>query len=351
MPIGQWFRSICIACAAVLVASCTVKQPPDLPRRQLPISPASYGTVLRFPDDSTHLALGALRYYSVDEGELHEVPFVEDNRCRATDYTYPTALPDGRLGLHLSCKGRWPDRPIGRDNARYIVAYDWETGELEQIVDEPLPFEARDFSWSPDMTRGVLEIGSLLSTIVWLTPVGMEPMTITIGSGEQSWSLEENLAAMYDDRIDNSEVGIARDPVWSPDGRFIAFWASTNVIGRSGISRARGTYSLYLLDPDTLQLQEIAEGVKNTGSPAWSPDSRWILFTGNIGSVQNSMWLVSADGDTIEFVGQGRDSELRGGFAGWDWLNDQDVIATICQDDDCEQADVVLYDVSEVIGD
>lgn len=81
-------------------------------------------------------------------------------------------------------------------------------------MEEPLPFGVGDFSWNPNMTRGVLEIGSLLSTIVWLTPAGMELMTITIGSGEQSWSLEENLAAMYDDRIDNSEVGIARDPVW-----------------------------------------------------------------------------------------------------------------------------------------
>src|SRR5690606_22387594 len=177
----------------------------------------------------------------------------------------------------------WPEQPVGQDDARFIMAYDWETRTFEQLVAEPLPFESSFFSWNPEMTRGVQTLGSLLATITWLTPKGMEPISVTIGTGEQSWSLDEHLSVMEDyGRSINrtSEVGIARTPTWSPDGRFVALWASSNLIGRSGMSRARATYTLYLLGPDTLQLQPILENVQNTAPLVWSPDSQWLAFTG-----------------------------------------------------------------------
>ncbi|MCA9885585.1 MAG: PD40 domain-containing protein [Anaerolineae bacterium] len=253
----------------------------------------------------------------------------------------------------MRCSGYWPDRPLGPDGAQLIMAYDWEKGTIEQIVEEPLPTDTWVPSWNPEMTRDVMSYGGLLGTITWITPTGMEPMTITIGTGEQPWSLAENLVVMEDYRHGNdrtTEVGIARNPAWSPDGRYIAFWASTNVIGRSGMSRARGTYSLYLLDPDTLQLQQILENVQNMTLLVWSPDSQWLSFTGDIGVSKDSLWLTSVDGSILQLIDKGGNVDSSPDFNGWNWLNNQEIIATRCLDANCDQAEVVKYDVSEIVN-
>jgi hypothetical protein len=362
MTIGQWFRIGIWTLLIIALVACNPLQELNVPAQQLSVPAGHYGDVLRFPDGKIFIQAGrfghydpdVLHYYVLSEERFVEIPFKDDPRCRLTEYGFPTALPDGRLGLSEMCHGRWPDRPIGQDNARYIVAYDWETGEMEQIVDAPLPYESGRFSWNPEITRGVQDIGSLIGTIHWLTPTGMEPMTIIVGTGEQSWSLDENLDAMYNDRLDDNDgsidAGIARSPAWSPDGRFIAFWASSNVIGRSGMSRAQGAYELYLLDPGTLQLQQILGVVKNTSRLVWSPDSEWLAFTGEIGSSEDSLWLISADGSLLQSIDRGSDLDFYPAFNGWNWLNEQDIIATRCLDTNCDQSEVIKYDVSEIVN-
>jgi hypothetical protein len=362
MTVTRSFRTkIGILLVISALAACRPRQEDNIPVRPLSVPPGNYGWVLRFPDGQILIQAGrlrphkpdALRYYDLLEERFVEIPFEDDPRCRLTEYAFPTALPDGRLGLSKTCHGRWPDKPIGRDGARYIVAYDWETSEIEEIVSEPLSYGSASFSWNPDMTRGVQDIGSLIGTIYWLTPEGMEPMTITVGSEEQSWALDENLRMIEDYGPGNDrseEVGIARNPVWSPDGRFVAFFASTNVIGRSGMSRARGAYGLYLLDPNTFHVQMILDGIVSPGELVWSPNSQWLTFTGWVGSSDRAVWLVSGDGNTAQSVGKGSDLDLYPNFSGWNWLTDQELITTRCLDEECNESEVVVYDVSGFVG-
>lgn len=344
-----------------VLAACVPIQEPGLPAQQLSVPPGHYDDVLRFPDGSIFLAYGRepsyetqmARYYVLSEERFIDIHLPDDPRCRRTEFTAATVQPNGHLGFSMECGGYWPDRPLGPDGARLIVAYDWETGTIEQIVEEPLPTDTGRPSWNPEMTRGVMSYGGLLGTITWITPTGMEPMTITIGTGEQSWSLAENLVVMEDYRHGNdrtTEVGIARNPAWSPDGRYIAFWASTNVIGRSGMSRARGIYNLYLLDPETMKLHPILEGVQNMTLLSWSPDSQWLAFTGDIGSTKDSLWLISADGGIPQFVDKGGNIDSYPDFNGWNWLNNREIIATRCLDSNCDQAEVVKYDVNEIVN-
>jgi Tol biopolymer transport system component len=57
-------------------------------------------------------------------------------------------------------------------------------------------------------------------------------------------------------------------PVWSPDGRAIAFVSSR---GNQGL-----TFGVWLVDPDGSNLRNVA----NPGlGPAWSPDSRWVYYS------------------------------------------------------------------------
>lgn len=71
--------------------------------------------------------------------------------------------------------------------------------------------------------------------------------------------------------------GVAeRDPAWSPDGRWIAYF-----------SDASGEYELTLTQSDgrgeTRRLT--SDGSRWRTDPVWSPDSKWIVFTDNAGTL------------------------------------------------------------------
>ena len=57
-------------------------------------------------------------------------------------------------------------------------------------------------------------------------------------------------------------------PAWSPDGSAIA-------VGMGG--------SVWAIDPDTGVATELTRGAKYHGSPTWSPDGRWIIYTADDG--------------------------------------------------------------------
>jgi hypothetical protein len=353
--------SILVLLAAVLTA-CAAEPEPGVPVERVGVPAGHYHHVLRFPDGQLLIgadrepsyATRAARFYHLQKERFIDVPLPDDARCtRRTEYTAAKALPDGNLGFSMICRGFWPERPVGQDDARFVVAYDWELSAIQQIVAAPLPVTTWSPSWNPEMTRGVVGIGSLLGTVAWITPLGMEPMIVSIETGEQSWSLADNLAAMEDYRRGNdrtSEVGIARNPAWSPDGRLVAFWASTDVIGRTGMARARGSYGLFLLDVETWQLTSIVENVQNVTLLRWSPDSQWLAFFGDIGSSKHSLWAVSVDGAGLEYVDRGSGFDFHPGFNGWDWLSEEEIIATRCLDSECEETEVLKYFVGEIVG-
>lgn len=331
------------------------------PSQPLSVPAGLYEDVLRFPNGEIWLAVGpepsyhsdSARYYLLQEERFVDIPLPQDPRCPRQKYAAPRALPNGTLGFTMRCGGYWPDQPMGQDSARLIVAYDLQTETFAQIIEAPMPDNTWIPSWNPQMSRGVMNIGSLLGTIVWVTPTGMEPMTITVGTAVKSWSLAENLRVMEEygrgpNRTD--EVGIARNGSWSPDGRLIAFWVASNVIGRTGMSRAYANYTLYLLNPDTLELQPILENVKNTTYIVWSPNSQWLTFIGDRGQTKASLWIISVDGNIVEYVDKEAGFDFFRTFRGWNWLNDQELIATKCLDPDCQSSEVLKYDVSEIVN-
>lgn len=67
-----------------------------------------------------------------------------------------------------------------------------------------------------------------------------------------------------------------RDPAWSPDGQWIAYF-----------SDATGEYELYVTQSDgkgeDRQLTE--DGTTFRYSPTWSPDSKYLTFTDEAGSI------------------------------------------------------------------
>ncbi len=86
------------------------------------------------------------------------------------------------------------------------------------------------------------------------------------------------------ERDPNVAMGV---PVWSPDGRAIAFVSSR---GNQG-----WTFGVWLVDPDGSNLRNIA----NPGlGPAWSPDGRWVYYSTRGGAATTDVVLkkVPVDG-------------------------------------------------------
>jgi len=289
------------------------------------------------------------RYYLFDNELLEEIPLPIDPLCRWQEYLGPTNLPDGRLGLAKNCAGRWPDKPPGLDMAAYLMAYDFDTGITEQIVSEPLPEGlglSGTFSWNPDMSRGVVAGGSLFGTLYWVTPTGSMPMTVTVGEGSNMWSLAENFRVMQDRENNAVNIGIAKTPAWSHDGHAIAFFASPDAVGRSGQSRATGSYNLYLMDSDTLKPEVVLSDLHFPHLLEWSPDDNWLLLSTEAGSNSvRGLWLFSLAEGSLQLI-------VQGSFGDVTWSPDGQKIAAIKCDEVCVGPnDILVFDVSNLVQD
>jgi eukaryotic-like serine/threonine-protein kinase len=172
---------------------------------------------------------------------------------------------------------------------------------------------------TPDISKsGAILVGRMkLQTDIWKFPIDGLPaenarrgvrltrqtgqvLTPTAGPGDKEvaflsdsgghanlWVVNtENggLRQITHERDPNAAVGV---PVWSPDGRSIAFVSSRGNLGL--------TFGVWLVDPDGSDLRVIA----NPGlGPAWSPDGRWVYYSTRDGAAATAIVLkkVAVDG-------------------------------------------------------
>jgi TolB protein len=95
-----------------------------------------------------------------------------------------------------------------------------------------------------------------------------------------AFGIGDRLLALIEGAPTRPEV---RSPVWSPDGRRIAF-----------VSRRDGK-ALYVMNADGSGLRIVAR-VERLTTPAWSPDGRRIAFQGWRDRQSGALYVVNADG-------------------------------------------------------
>ncbi len=179
---------------------------------------------------------------------------------------------------------KWPSVGPGPRGAGEIVfshgarlaLLELATGEVRDIevrlpADAAAPAEqtfdaakrVERFAPTPDGTRAALEARG----DVWVVGgPGVAPLNLT-----------------------NSAAAAERDPAWSPDGRWVAYFSDVS-----------GEYELWVTPADgssgARRLSQIGRGFRYR--PAWSPDSRSIAFSDSAGA----LYLASLDsGRTIRF--------------------------------------------------
>jgi len=241
---------------------------------------------------------------------LHSFNPQNINECKDfIGYSIKGVLPDGRIGF-LGC-GEDTGSTLG------MFTYNWQTGEVEPLIKGPLVqgYQPKSFTWNPEMTRGVQEmVSGAQGTIYWISPEGISPMDVKIEYQGLTWNLKD----YYEGKED---VGLVLSPSWSPDGKTIAFFASTYGVREEPRLKASIKYELYFMDPSELMPVQVLKGMVNAVHIRWSPDGKYLLFSGCAGPMQRcGLWLYTLESKSLSLVAEGD-------FQDFIWVTDKKVVA------------------------
>lgn len=130
--------------------------------------------------------------------------------------------------------------------------------ELTRGKPEPLAFDA--FSWSPDGARLVYAGAGLVGgNLHAIDANGGSLAQLTTGAGNQA-------------------------PAWSPDGTWIAFSSNRDHLDDEG--RHHFDSEIYVIEPDGANPQRLTVSKTANRTPAWSPNSRSIVYYSSDGANQ-----------------------------------------------------------------
>lgn len=235
-----------IASATGLITSCSSTfngGSADVPTKVLAFPKADYYAVLQvekdkiaFSNDANHLIF----YAKEGDQSLKPFTFPNDSICYYPFYDMYETLPGGRLQVWKQCL-------TGDGTLTYLMAYDWQTGQLEQLSG-PLPLGSSEASWNPDETKAIGYLDSKFAdkTLFWIWKGGFGSLDLVIGDQNHSWNLKDNFPNFQTKPTDTGKTGTTGRAAWSPDGKQIAFFASPDAIGVTGFDRFNVDFNLYL---------------------------------------------------------------------------------------------------------
>lgn len=264
--------------------------------------------------------LSDLQFYATEGGEdFSQFIFPSNHNCTSARYYSYETFPDSRLQVWKYCLTE-------NGKVTYLMAYDWLTHELSE-VSGPLPLGTSGASWNPEQSKGIayLDGGFATRTLYWIFEGDYAPLDLVITDQNHSWNLSDDFPDFKAN--DTGETGTTGRASWSPAGKSIAFFASPNAIGKTSSDRFGVEHYLYLMNPETLQYEVVADNVFSPFLLSWSPDSTHIAFIGKYGFLkENGIWLYSVETNSITEISTGT-------FQGIAWRPDgNSVVAIQCED-------------------
>lgn len=227
-----------------------------------------------------------------------EIDLPEDPRCRLLAYIRPIALSDGRLGYVRECAvlGMDPGDELEASLGTLDLATS-QTETLAPVVSGVGASGIASFDWDPNIKAGLISIGSgICQGVEWIDQDGPRPIDLVISDGDQQFNLADEFRRPTSDC---SATGTAESPSRSwTDGR-VAFFASLASVGVEGQGRLDAPSSLFIADPELKTASPRLSGIQIPAGLAWSPDGRWLAFSGDVTGSGRGAWLFDTTNSTL----------------------------------------------------
>lgn len=207
-------------------------------------------------------------------GSLQPLRVEPENGCRLQQPGLPSRLPDGRLGYVVYCLAEsGPDR--------FTMFARSLTDATPTRLAELGGYNPTGVSFAPDLDQAIFGHSSAICAgVAFAGLMGVIPLPpTTAGSGSSSFRVDQ---ALTSDRCD--ETGRANDPVWSPDGKRIALLVSPPLDGVGGLDRVDLPWEVDVVNSSgNPNLTTLLAGLVRPSGLDWSPDGRWLVFSGRLG--------------------------------------------------------------------
>lgn len=206
-----------------------------------------------------------------------------EQECLGNDFYAPRAVRDGQMTFVRSCV------QLNYPGEQNILRWSATDKKVELLRPYPLPTQYLKTSFAPDLSR-------------WI--VGTDT------------SIRDDLYWLNDDSAERIDIGFDRatEVAWSPDNKNIVFFGNKSVSGAPGPAWAGKPYDLWMMPAncDTLQggckenITQLVSNVHNQTAVNWSPNSRWIVFDGDLQGRGQGLWLRNMQSGEIIQIQKGR---------------------------------------------
>jgi Tol biopolymer transport system component len=130
------------------------------------------------------------------------------------------------------------------------------------------------------------------------------------------------------------------DPSWSPDGRSIAYFTGPNADQIGGEAKPKGDH-LVIYDVESGKSRLLTKAPKGTDqTPVWSPDGKWIAFHHQTKDYGWDIWIVRPDGTSETQLTSNKEEETYPS-----WSPDGKQIAFQCYQRKPDAFDLCVVDV------
>ncbi|MBZ0299898.1 MAG: DPP IV N-terminal domain-containing protein, partial [Anaerolineae bacterium] len=142
---------------------------------------------------------------------------------------------------------------------------------------------------TPDQSTSVPLLATVVPTVTPLPAIleARGSLAFTVREKAQSDIWAVNIGDRTPIRLTNSPED-ERDPVWSPDGRRLAY-----------ASRQDGNWELYIYDLQSGTTSRMTFDLSFQGAPRWSPDGQWLVYESYQGN-NLDVYIMGVDGSQVK---------------------------------------------------